>query len=179
MRCELDITIQWLAFPLHPDTPPEGTTLEELFHNVPVDIPKMLARLKQAADKEGLPFGKRRMTFNSRLAQELGKWAESIGEGDRYHDAVFRAYFKDGRNIGRVETLTELGLELGLTPWGIRQVLVDRTYGKAVDQDWEQARRSGINAVPTFLFQDHRLVGAHPYPTLKQFLMEHGAHPRG
>ena len=180
MRRELDITTQWLAFPLHPDTPPEGLTLEELFHNVPVDIPKMLIRLKQAADREGLPFGERRMTFNSRLAQELGKWAESMGEGDRYHDAVFRAYFRDGRNIGQVETLIDIVKELGFAPGEVRRVLAERTYAQAVDRDWEQSRSQGVTAVPTFVFQGHRLVGAQPYPALRQLVQENGArlHPR-
>jgi predicted DsbA family dithiol-disulfide isomerase len=39
------------------------------------------------------------MTYNSRLAQELGKWVETRGKGDQYHDAVFQAYFVDGKNL--------------------------------------------------------------------------------
>jgi len=42
----------------------------------------MMVRLKNAADAEGLPWGTRKMTYNSRLAQELGKWAEEKGRGD-------------------------------------------------------------------------------------------------
>ena len=178
LRSELDIAIQWRAFPLHPDTPPDGLTLEDLFRNVPIDIPQMLGRLKQAADKEGLPFGERRMTFNSRLAQELGKWAERVGSGDRFHDAVFRAYFRDGRNIGQIETLADIGRASGLKAEAVQKVLIDRTCRSAVDRDWHQARSSGITAVPTFVFQGHRLVGAHPYPTLRQFLTTHGARLR-
>ncbi len=72
---EFEIDIRWTAFPLHRDTPEEGKTLEELFKGRDVDIDQMMAHLKQVASGLGLPFGDRKMTYNSRLAQEVGKWA--------------------------------------------------------------------------------------------------------
>lgn len=74
-----------MAFPLHPEIPEAGQSLEELFKGRDVDIPAMLARLQQVAGAEGLPFGERTMTYNSRLAQELGKWAEEMDAGDCFH----------------------------------------------------------------------------------------------
>jgi predicted DsbA family dithiol-disulfide isomerase len=50
-----------------------------------MDIEGVKLRLKQVADELGLPLGDRKMTFNSRLAQELAKWAESKGKGDEFH----------------------------------------------------------------------------------------------
>ena len=52
-----------------------------------------ITRLKRAAEELGLPLGERKKTYNSRRAQELGKWAETAGKGDEFHDAVFCAYF--------------------------------------------------------------------------------------
>jgi len=91
-----DIETRWTAFPLHPDTPDEGLTFEELYAGRGIDIKKNMSRLKKVADELGLPLGERKKTFNSRLAQELAKWVESKGKGDTFHDAVFRAYFVDG-----------------------------------------------------------------------------------
>ena len=68
----------------------------------------MLDHMKQVAKEQGLPFGDRKMTFNSRLAQELGKWAEQMEKGDAFHDAVFRAYFADGRNIADANVLADI-----------------------------------------------------------------------
>jgi predicted DsbA family dithiol-disulfide isomerase len=96
-----DIDLSWVAFPLHPETPEEGTTLQELFKGRGIELEGMKARLMQVAREEGLPFGPRDKTYNSRLAQELGKWAESKGRGKAYHDAVFRGYFAEGKNIGK------------------------------------------------------------------------------
>ena len=76
----------------------------------------MLARLRQVARELDLPFGERKMTFNSRLAQELGKWAEDQGRGDAFHNAVFLAYFQRGENIARQPVLLQICSAVGLDP---------------------------------------------------------------
>jgi predicted DsbA family dithiol-disulfide isomerase len=55
--------------------------------------------------EEGLPYAQRTMTYNSRLAQELAKWAETQPDGAKMHDTMYRAYFVDGLNIALVENL--------------------------------------------------------------------------
>ena len=72
-----DIDVQLVHFPLHPDTPTEGRSLEDLFAGRGVDVDAMYARMKGLMEAEGLPYGKRTHTYNSRLAQELGKWADT------------------------------------------------------------------------------------------------------
>jgi predicted DsbA family dithiol-disulfide isomerase len=59
-------------------------------------------------------LGRRKKTYNSRLAQELAKWAESKGKGDSFNEAIFRAYFVDGINIGKVDELVDLAKSIGL-----------------------------------------------------------------
>jgi predicted DsbA family dithiol-disulfide isomerase len=159
-----------LAFPLHPETPEEGRTLEELFAGRPYNIPEMLAHLKTVADAEGLPFGNRTKTYNSRLAQELAKWAEKQGHGDAFHQAAFRAYFADGKNIARMKNLLDIVASISLDPDEARKMVEERTYKEAVDADWQRAHQLGITAVPTFLYGAGRLVGAQPYEALKQFV---------
>ena len=130
----------------------------------------MLAHMRNIAGELGLPFGDRRRTYNSRLAQELGKWAESQGKGDEFHDAAFRAYFADGVNIGDTSILLELGNRVGLPPGEIQTVLDTRSYKDAVDADWSRAYQLGITAVPTFRLNQQVLVGAQPYNVLVNFL---------
>jgi len=166
--------VTWTAFPLHPETPPEGRTLQDLFTGQPVDIPAMLARLKQVARELDLPFGDRQMTFNSRLAQELGKWAEGQGRGDSFHLAVFRAYFQHGENIALPSVLLRLCAGVGLDPAAAREVLELRTFREAVDRDWLRSRQMGITAVPTFVIDGRRLVGAQSYTALESLLVSAG-----
>ena len=171
MRKNYEVEIQWRAFPLHPDTPEEGLTLDELFAGRGLDIDQMMSRLKKAADELGLPLGKRKKTYNSRLAQELGKWAESKGQGDEFHDAIFRAYFVDGRNIGQVEELVGLAESVGLPGEEAKTVLQSRSFRKEVDSDWQRAHEMGLSAVPTFVIDKQAVVGAQPYEVLEQLLV--------
>jgi len=164
------IEVRWRAFPLHPETPQEGRTLEALFADRPVDIPGMIKHLKIVAAAEGLPFGNRTRTYNSRLAQEMAKWAETKGRGEAFHLAAFRAYFADGKNIAESDNLLEMANSVSLNPEEARKIITDRTFSPAVDADWQLARHLDIRAVPTFMWGQERLVGAQPYEVLKKFV---------
>ena len=143
-----------------------------------MDIGKMMLRLKKVADELGLPLGERKKTYNSRLAQELAKWAESKGRGDEFHDAVFRAYFVDGKNIGKREELVALATSMGLPAEEARTILQSRTFQDAVDSDWAKSHEMGITAVPTFVIDKQTVVGAQPYEVLEQFLKANGVKKR-
>jgi predicted DsbA family dithiol-disulfide isomerase len=173
-----DIRVHWTAFPLHPETPEEGLTLEQLFAGRPIDIEKVLSRLKQVADELGLPLAKRKKTYNSRLAQELAKWAESKGKGDSIHEALFRAYFAEGKNIGKAEELVAVAKSMGLAEDDARAVLDLRTFRAAVDSDWSRSHALGITAVPTFVADHREVVGFQSYEVLEQFLKACGARKR-
>ncbi len=128
----------------------------------------------RTADELGLPFGKREKTFNSRLAQELGKFAEQQRKGDNFHNAVFRAYFADGLNIAMPSTLVKLGASIGLNAAKVQEVLEKRLFKEAVDRDWARSYQMGVNAVPTFMMNGISLVGAQPYEKLAQMVETHG-----
>jgi len=172
LRKNYNIDLQWVAFPLHPETPPEGRTLEDLFAGRLINIPQLVAKLKKVAEENGLPFGERTMTFNSRLAQELGKWAEEHGKGDVFHDAVFRAYFADGKNIAEKDVLIDIVQRAGLPDQEALRVVEDRSYKQAVDDDWSRSSHAGITAVPTFCVDGRTLTGAQPYEVLEKFLID-------
>jgi len=145
-------------------------TLEALFKGRMVDLSGMMARLRKVAEAEGLPFGERNMTYNSRLAQELAKWAEAQGEIRDYNHAVFQAYFAVGCNIGHVSELLGVVVSAGLDPEEAGKVLADRSFKGAVDADWDRSRQLGITAVPTFVMNGRTLAGAQPYGALVEFV---------
>lgn len=172
---EYQLEVRWLAFPLHPETPEAGQSLEQLFAGRGLDIPAMLDRLAGVAAQEGLPWGQRSMTFNSRRAQELGKWAEDQGRGEDFHQALFRAYFVEGRNIALLPELEDILSSLGLDARDGLAALASGRLAAAVDQDWARSRGLGISAVPTFLAGGRTVVGAQPYPALEQLITSAGA----
>src|SRR4051812_13441165 len=130
--------------------------------------------MKARMDVEGLPYGERAMTYNSRLAQELGKWADTQPGGEAIHDALFRAYFAEGRDISQASVLLEVARKAGLSVDGAREVLEKRTFKDAVDADWKLSREYGITGVPTFVAGEHGVVGAQPYEALVELVQTAG-----
>ena len=170
LKAEHGVQVKWVHFPLHPDTPQAGRSLAEMFAGRGYDIPKMQAQMRARMEAEGLPYGNRSMTYNSRLAQELGAWADTQPGGDAIHDALFRAYFVEGRNIGDVETLVEIAVAVGLPAAAAREVLEKRTHKAAIDADWEKSHQYGVTGVPTCVIGKNGVVGAQPYEALEQLV---------
>jgi predicted DsbA family dithiol-disulfide isomerase len=169
------VTVEWVHFPLHPDTPAEGLALADLFRGRNVDLRAMYAQMKARMDAEGLPYGERTMTYNSRLAQELGKWADTQPGGEAIHDALFRAYFVEARDISRPEVLLDIAGSIGLPVDEARTVLEKRTFKAAVDEDWALSRQYGITGVPTFVAGRYGVVGAQPYEALEDLVRKAAA----
>jgi predicted DsbA family dithiol-disulfide isomerase len=177
LRKEHGVRVEWVHFPLHPDTPPEGRALADLFAGRNVDLRAMQTQMRARMAAESLPYGERTMTYNSRLAQELGKWADTQPGGEALHDALFRAYFVEARDISRPAVLLEIAEGVGLPANGAREVLEQRTFKDAVDADWALSRQYGITGVPTFVVGRYGVVGAQPYEALEELVRK--AAPRG
>jgi predicted DsbA family dithiol-disulfide isomerase len=138
--------------------------------------PEVIARNRNMAvnmQREGLPYNvERSLSYNSRLAQELAKWAETKGKAEEITDALFRAYFVDVKNIGKADVLAEIAAEKGLPMDEATDVLLSRKFKDAVDDDWRRCAAFGVNAVPTFHAGRYLMVGAQPYSELQR-LIEH------
>jgi predicted DsbA family dithiol-disulfide isomerase len=178
LQQNFDVDTVLVHFPLHPETPAEGRSMAELYAGRNVDPEAMYQRMKGLMDAEGLPYGRRTHTYNSRLAQELGKWADTQPGGEAIHDALYRAYFVDARNIGDPEVLADIAQSVGLPAEEARQVLAERRFKEAVDADWAKSRQWGVTGVPTFVANRYGVVGAQPYETLAQLLERAGARRR-
>jgi predicted DsbA family dithiol-disulfide isomerase len=166
-------------FPLHPDTPAEGREMAGFYAQRGLDPEAMYRQMKERMDAEGLPYGRRTHTYNSRLAQELGKWADTQPGGEALHDALYKAYFVDARNIGDPDILVEIAETVGLDGAEARKVLDERRCKAAVDADWQKSAAYGVTGVPTFVAARYGVVGAQPYEALAQLVEKAGAAKRG
>ena len=167
---EVELNLRWTVFPLHPDTPEDGLALEDLFPGK--DIPGMLAMLRERAAELDLPFGERSHTYNSRRAQELGKWAEEQGRGAAFRDAVYRAYFAEGKNIARLEVLLAICDSLELATARAGEILERGEYAAAVDADWQRAMQLGVRSVPSHLYANRLLVGFRDYSDFRRLVAQ-------
>ena len=166
------MSIKWIQFPLHPETPQKGLSLEELFAGRDFDIPAIQGHLRELIRLEGLPYGNRTHTYNSRLAQELSKWGERFPESSLLNQKIFEAYFVDGQNLANQNLLVKLAGEAGLSTQEATKVLEKRVFKEAVDIDWMRSRQIGISGVPTFVIGQYGISGAKSYETLERFVFK-------
>lgn len=135
--------------------------------------PARAKQMKAMMEEEDLPYNsERNVTYNSRMAQELAKWAESKGRGDEIHDPIFQAFFVEMKNLAKQEVLVEIAGKAGLPADEATDVLLSRSFKEAVDEDWRRCAALGVNAVPTFMLDRYMLVGAHPYKELEKLVQK-------
>jgi predicted DsbA family dithiol-disulfide isomerase len=149
-----------------------------LFRGRHVDLQAAHTRLQALMDAEGLPYGPRTHTYNSRLAQEVAKWAETRPGGPAIHEALFKAYFVDGLNISDSAVLVDVAESVGLPADEAAAALRERRWRTGVDADWAKSREYGVTGVPTFVSGGRGVVGAQPYEALVQLLRQRNATPR-
>lgn len=170
LETEYEVRAEYSYFPLHPDTPEQGRRLADLFAGREALIDEMQRRLRELMAAEGLAYAERTHTYNSRLAQELAVWGDRLGVTDPLHDALFHAYFVEGRNLARIEVLIEVAATAGLDPDEAGSVLGERRFAPTVDAHWSTARELGVSGVPTFVAGGYGVVGAQPYEALEALM---------
>lgn len=123
-----------------------------------------MARERYGLDLNVGPFG-----INSRPALVGAKFAEAQGVGEAYHDAVFRAYWQDAKNIEDLEVLAELATAVHLNRDEFLDALNDPHYQNAMLADVQQAFQYGLSGVPALVYNNKYLVsGAQPYELLAE-----------
>lgn len=152
------IRIAWKSFQLNPDmqTDPEASINEYLAKVKGCSLEQarqMNRHVTEMAADEGLQYNfDRAVVANSFRAHQLIQHAGTEGKSDQAEEALFRAYFTEGKNIDDFETLIETGSGLGFNASRLRELLENEAYAEAVNRDIEEARQMQIHGVPFFLF---------------------------
>ncbi len=76
-------------------------------------------------------------------------------------------------NLADQKVLEDIAVSIGLDGKKACDVLEQRTFKSLVDTDWKLAAENTISAVPTFMINGERLVGAQPYDKLKSLMHRH------
>jgi len=151
---------------VHPETPLRGVELAEYFPDL--DPAAFMADM----DRRGAPLGKRfggqRLLSNSRHALLGGIHAARQGRADIYDEAVFRAYFTDGADIGDMAVLGSAAAAAGLDKAEFMRAVQDGRYEPVLQEYARQARGQGVRAAPTFFIEGYgKIVGAQPFAVLR------------
>ena len=162
-RREFDAEITWLPFDLHPEYPPEGIPLADLYHRYGIGVGER-DPLRDRFAAAGLEYNRPAIVPNTRLALRLTELARERGLHAPFHDRLMDAYWAEATNIGDAEALRRLAAEVGLDEPEVEHVIADPSaYLELVEGSTWQAQSVGINAIPAFLL-DRRLIvlGAQP-----------------
>ncbi len=125
---------------------------------------KIHDKLENNAKADGISFNfGKAIIANSFDAHRLIQMAKTNGLGDAIEEALFKAYFTDGKNIADHSTLTEIGASVGLNENDVKAMLAQRTYTADVVTDVQQAQAMGISGVPFFVVNNkYGISGAQP-----------------
>ena len=155
---EGDVEIEYHSFELAPDTPVDFEGSEVDFLSKHKGMPaeqtrRMLGQMTELAATEGLAYDFDALLHtNTRLAHQVLHLAKAHGKQIELKERLLKAYFEQGRHVGRVEDLADLAAEVGLDRAEVVTALTDGTYADAVEADIDQAMEYGIGGVPFFVF---------------------------
>lgn len=155
---EGEVEIEYHSFELSPDTPVEydGTPAEYLAQRKGMSIPQveqMFERVTAIAAAVGLAYDFDRMhQTNTVKAHELLHYAKARGRQGEMKEALLKAYFLDGRHVGRIDELAGIAEGLGFDRADVVRSLSAAEYLDDVRADGEQARAYGITGVPFYVF---------------------------
>jgi predicted DsbA family dithiol-disulfide isomerase len=155
-----EVDVEYHSFELAPDTPVDfdGTPKDYLAERKgvsPAQADAMLARVTGIAASVGLDYDYDHVhQTNTIKAHELLHYAKSQGRQIDMKERLLKAYFVDGRHVGRIEDLADLAAEIGLDRDEVVRTLTDETFLSDVKADVEQAAAYGINGVPFFVFEE-------------------------
>jgi predicted DsbA family dithiol-disulfide isomerase len=172
-----DVEVTYHSFELAPDTPVDfdGSEIDFLTKHKGMSaaqVKPMLDRVAQIAKEVGLDYDFDALQHTNTIrAHQLLHFAKAHGKQLEMKERLLKAYFVEGRHVGRDADLADLAQEIGLDREEALQALADRTYLDDVHQDIAQARAYGINGVPFFVIDGkYGVSGAQEAATFTQVL---------
>jgi predicted DsbA family dithiol-disulfide isomerase len=178
MQAAAPVQVRYMPYELNPSMPPEGMA-RRAYRTLKFGSWARSQMLDAQATAAGLAAGlsfdyaKVERTPNTRRAHRLLQFAMLHGDAgsvDRLFDAIFAAYFAQGRDIGSIDTLVEIAHEQGFDSHEARGYLRSEAGEREVDDAQRWAQRALIASVPTVLIGGVPVSGAQPPAVFAQAL---------
>lgn len=168
--------VEWRPFDLRARKRTEDNTIDK-------DVPdgkdeayyaRAKANVQRLADEYGVE-----MTLD--IAEDVDSWdAHKVAlhleqEGDdealeAWHEAVFEALWKEGRDIGDPDVLVDVGQRIGLEEATVREAIASERLEGALEGRFAKAHRQGISGVPTFAYGQLAIPGAIPPENIERLV---------
>ncbi len=160
-----DVAIVWRAFELRPDPVPTLDPNGEYLHRV------WGSSVYPLAENLGIDIKLPPVQPRSRRAHEAAHWARRRGKFREYNDALFRAFFQRGEDIGNTDVLVRLASDKGVYGDDLRAALDNDLSLENVLADEREAKKLGLSGVPAFV-ADRKIAlsGVQSVESLQEFV---------
>jgi predicted DsbA family dithiol-disulfide isomerase len=172
-----EIEVEWKSFQLNPniETDPNLNINQYLADVKGWNVEyaqQMNDHVTEMAAQVGLTYDfDKAVVANSFNAHRLSHLAKKHGVGDAMEEALFKAYFTDGKNIDDKNTLADLGISIGLNAEVVKQTLDSNDFADAVKDDIAEAQYLGISGVPFYVMNNkYGVSGAQAVPVFSETL---------
>ncbi len=164
------IEIEWKSFQLDPTIPKTVKKISVYQYLADAkgisysESKEMHDNVVQSAKNVGLTYNyDNAIVANSFDAHRMIQFAKTKGLGDQLEEALFKAYFTDGKNIGDINDLLEIGVSIGIEKSTLKAVLESEQFTNEVNNDISEAQEIGVRGVPFFVFdRKYAISGAQP-----------------
>ncbi|NUR25638.1 MAG: DsbA family oxidoreductase, partial [Catenulispora sp.] len=168
------VNVRWRAFQLDPSATSEGQPLVEWLgkrYGGEDTARRMFGQVTSVGAEVGLDMKfDRAISANTLEAHRLIWWARSSGANQRdMVEALHKAHFTDGLDIGSTDVLVDVAASIGHDPAEVREFLDSPGGLGEVERELETGRELGITGVPTFIFAaKYAISGAQDASAVRQ-----------
>ena len=128
-------------------------------------------RLRSIAEMYGLPFVSIQRIHNTRVAHEATEYAREHGQGNEFHQILFRKVYAEGQDPSQWDVLRAVAEEVGLDAAEMQREVESEKYTATVADKVRWAYQIGVTGVPTYVINNrYAIVGAQPYEAFQDAL---------
>jgi predicted DsbA family dithiol-disulfide isomerase len=176
---DVPVDIHFQPFELNPQMGPEGQDIGEhisqKYGSSAADIARSQEALRARGESVGFQFDfqRRGRIYNTFDAHRLLHWAELEGKQRALKNALFAAYFTEGRDPSNHDVLVSVAGSVGLDEARARRILDSDEFAAAVREREQFYTGLGIHAVPSVIINDRHLIqGGQPPEVFEQALRQ-------
>ena len=162
---EFGLEAEWVGVEIHPEYPAEGKRRRKTERTI-----RISETLGNVAAEAGVEIRLPGFVTNSRLCLEGAEFAKEENRFMEFHKACYAAYFREGKNIGLLETVLEAGERAGLCPEELSESLRKRNFSERIEKNMESARENEVFGVPTLYLGGLRIHGIQPVESYRKLI---------
>ncbi len=162
---EFDLTIDWKGIEIHPEFSPQGKKRTKTLKSQ-----SFAETIREMAKEDNIEIKLPGFATNSRLSLEASEFAKIKGRFLEFHAAVYEAYFLEGRNIGDIEIVLNIGENAGLDKSELALCLDKRTMFDKIAENKKEAQDNLVLGVPTFMFGSFPVHGNQSMQTMRHII---------